>query len=100
MQPNITNNSGIFEIDGSIVTENAMAIKKQLESALDHSDEVIVNLDKVESIDITGVNALAKLYKKAAKKNKALYLIGKENKNLEELFNATKMGFILSRDFV
>ncbi len=100
MKPTITNNSGIFNIIGSIVTENATSIKEHFEKLIDESDEVIINLDKVKSIDFTGVNVLATLYKKAVKDNKALYIIGKGNKNIQQVFDTTKMDFILSRDVI
>lgn len=100
MDSKITNNSGIFEITGSIVNENATVIKNHFEDLLDSSEELIMNLDRVNAIDATGVNVLTNLYKKAVKKNKALYIIGKENANLKEAFSVTKMDYILSRDFV
>ncbi|NAS32194.1 STAS domain-containing protein [Flavobacteriaceae bacterium R38] len=100
MESKIINNSGIFEITGSIVTDNATTIKNHFERLLDKSEELIMNLDRVNTIDATGVNVLSNLYKKAIQKNKALYIIGKENSNLKEAFSATKMDYILSRDFV
>lgn len=100
MKPTIKNNSGVFEIIGSIVTENASSIKEHFETLLENSEEIIINIDQVKSIDFTGVNVLATLYKKAIKSNKALYIIGEGNKNIEKAFNTTKMNFILSRDFV
>ncbi|NAS32199.1 STAS domain-containing protein [Flavobacteriaceae bacterium R38] len=100
MRPIILNNSGIFEIIGNIVTENASSVKEYFENLFENSDEIIISLDRVNSIDFTGVNALAILYRKAMEDNKALYIIGRGNKNIEKVFNTTKMDFILSRDVV
>jgi len=100
MESKITNNSGVFEITGSIINENASMIKNHFESLLDSSEELIMNLDRISNIDASGVNVLTNLYKKAVRKNKALYIIGKENEHLKEAFSVTKMDYILSRDFV
>lgn len=102
MEQKITNNSGVFEISGNIIAENASLVKDHFEKLINRSDkgELIISLDRIESIDISGVNALATLYKKAIKSNTALYIIGKQNRNIKEIFSTTKMDFILSRDFV
>lgn len=100
MRPTILNNSGIFEIIGNIVTENASSIKEHFENLFENSDEIIISLDRVHSIDFTGVNVLATLYRKAMEDNKVLYIIGRGNKNIERVFHTTKMDFILSRDVV
>jgi len=100
MKPTIVNNSGVFEILGSIITENSSGIKNHFEKLLENKEEVIISIDNVRSIDFTGINVLATLYKKAVKENKALYIIGKSNENIKKMFAITKMDFILSRDFV
>ncbi len=96
----ITNNQGIFEINGKLIFENVKSLQNYFECLIEQSDSLIISIEKVKKIDVSGVNTLALLYRKAMKKNKILSIIGKENKNIQQVFNHTKMNFILRNDFV
>ncbi|WP_459209564.1 STAS domain-containing protein [Aquimarina rhabdastrellae] len=96
----IENNHGIFEINGKIHSENVRSLQNYFECLIDISDSLIISIENVKKIDISGVNALGMLYKKAMKGNKALSIIGKDNKNIQSVFKHTKMNFILKNDFV
>ncbi len=94
----ITNNYGVFEINGSIIAENAKSLQHHFEQLLFTSDSVILSVDNVKKIDASGVSALTNLYKRAMKSNKIFYIIGKENKKVQKAFG--KVNYILRGDFV
>jgi len=94
----IKNNHGIFEINGSIIAENAKSLQYHFERLLSKEEHVILSVDHVEKIDISGVNVLSNLYKKAMKSNKVFYIIGKENQKIKKAFG--KVNYILRSDFV
>ncbi|WP_109302572.1 STAS domain-containing protein [Aquimarina sp. AU474] len=94
----ITNNQGIFEIKGSIVRENASSLKRHFEQLLHTSDKVILCVDKVKKIDVTGVNVLTTLFKNAMKNNKVFFVIGKENEKVRKAFG--DCSYVLRNDFV
>ncbi|MCK8521340.1 STAS domain-containing protein [Aquimarina sp. D1M17] len=92
----ITKNQGVFEINGSIVAENAQALQYHFEQLLFCEKQVILSVDQVKKIDVSGVNALSNLYKRAIKSNKLFYIIGKENKNVRKAFY--KVNSILKKE--
>ncbi len=94
----ITNNYGVLEINGNIVTENAISLQHHVEQLLYISDRVILSVDHVKNIDASGVRVLTNLYKKAMKGNKIFYIIGKENKKIKTAFG--KVNYILRSDFI
>jgi len=98
MSLQITNNYGIIEISGNLVGENTRALKKHFEQLLALSDQVILSIDHVHSIDASGVQVLTALYRNAMKLNKIFCIIGKENKNIQSAFG--KVNYILRSDFV
>jgi len=96
MALSITNNHGIFEINGSIIAENAKSLQLHFEQLLFSQDQVILSVDYVENIDNSGVSALTNLYKRAMKSNKIFYIIGKENEKVKKAFG--KVNYILRQD--
>lgn len=94
----ITNNSGIFEINGLLNTQNTGSMKKFFESLIDNEKPVTISLDKIKDIDKHAVNCLGCLYKKAISKNQIFYIIGSENKKVRDLFREQKMFYALRRD--
>ncbi|MBQ0740143.1 STAS domain-containing protein, partial [Aquimarina celericrescens] len=94
----ITQNQEIFEIRGSITTENAKSLQHHFEKLLCRLIIEIICLDKVKKIDSSGVTVLNKLFRNAAENKKTLYIIGKENKKVSAAFG--KVNYILRSDFV
>ncbi len=94
----IKKNHGIFEINGSIIAENAKSLQHHFEQLLFTEDRVVLSVDHVERIDISGVNVLSNLYKRAMKSNKVFYIIGKENLKIKKAFG--KVNYILRKDFI
>ncbi|NQY06063.1 MAG: STAS domain-containing protein [Flavobacteriaceae bacterium] len=94
----ITDNNGIFQLSGNLVAGSTSDLKNHINHLLDRKENVIISLDKIESIDINGVNVLKKLYKKAISNNVLFYVIGRENKKIAKYINSTMLQFIVRRD--
>lgn len=91
----ITNNSGIFEINGDLNSQNVFSLNNHFNALLDGSKMITLSLNKIKSIDKTAVNAIANLYKKALVSNKIFYIIGQENEKVNQQFHIEKLNYIL-----
>ncbi|WP_299434721.1 STAS domain-containing protein [uncultured Aquimarina sp.] len=94
----ITNNQGIFEINGSLINKNALSLEHHFHQLMNHKEKIVISLSKVSHVDTYGVRVLTNLYKNAMKSNKIFYIIGKENKKVQKAFG--KVNYILRNDFV
>ncbi|KAA1243288.1 STAS domain-containing protein [Aquimarina sp. RZ0] len=92
----ITNNYGILEIDGDIKGNNVKSLKKHFEYLLQNKDQVILSLERVKKIDISAVDLLTRLHKKAMSLNKVFYIIGKNNAIINKAFG--KNSYVLKND--
>jgi ABC-type transporter Mla MlaB component len=91
----ITNNSGIFEINGDLNSQNVFSLNNHFNALLDGSKMITVSLNKINSIDKMAVNAIANLYKTALVSNKIFYIIGQNNEKVNQQFQAEKLNYIL-----
>lgn len=98
MALNITNNQGIFEINGKLINKNALSLEHHFHQLMNHRDKIIVSIDKVKQIDPYGVRVLNNLHKSAMKRNKVFYVIGKGNRQVKKAFGS--VNYILRNDFV
>lgn len=94
----ITENQGIFEINGQLINKNALSLHQHFRKLLNTTEKVIVSLEKVKKIDTQGVHVLTNLHKKAMKSNKIFCIIGGENQNIQNAFG--HVNYILRSDFV
>lgn len=94
----ITNTSGIFELNGLLNAQNTYSIKNYFENLIENNKSVTISLDKINDIDKVAVKCLGSLYKKAITSNKVFYIIGSENKKVRDIFKAEKMFYVLRRD--
>ncbi|NJM80048.1 MAG: STAS domain-containing protein [Flavobacterium sp.] len=94
----ITNNQGIFEINGLLNAQNTSSIKSYFENLIENNKTVTISLDKINDIDKVAAKCLGSLYRKAISMNKVFYIIGSENKKVRDLFKAEKMFYVLRRD--
>lgn len=91
---------GIFEIEGDLASSNSKNLKSHIESLFISKSKVVLSLGKLNSIDISGVNCIVNLYKKAAKSNIIFYVIGKTNKRISTALNNTKLSYVVKSDFL
>lgn len=99
MELQITNKLGTYEIAGSLTSENSTLVRDHFNHLLDHYEEVIMSLKKVKKIDKKGIAVLKDIYAKAIKRNKILFVLGKENKNITPVFNQNKVTHIFRNDY-
>ncbi len=96
----IKENSGMFEVLGSISSQNMTSLKNYFESIIPTTESIILNIEKVSSIDKSGAFMLEKLYKTAVGENKIISIIGRQNKKIMNTMKNTKTHYILSNDRV
>ncbi|WP_298223986.1 STAS domain-containing protein [Flavobacterium sp.] len=94
----ITNNAGIFEINGDLNSQNVLSLNNHFEALLERSKMITLSLNKLVDIDTSAVSAIASLYKKAMSSNKIFYIIGQENQKISDRFQTEKLSYILRRD--
>jgi ABC-type transporter Mla MlaB component len=94
----ITNNAGIYEINGNLNSQNALSLNNHFETLLERSKMITLSLNNLIDIDTTAVSAIASLYKKAMSHNKVFYIIGQENPQISKQFQTEKLSYILRRD--
>lgn len=91
---------GIFEVEGKLLAENSYSLKRHFEMMLKESKKIVLSLDKLESIDVSGINSIISLYKNAIKQNKIFYVIGKGNRKIAKALNIPKLRYIVRNDFL
>ena len=96
----INYNQGIYEIKGKLSSQNSKSLKSHFENVLNIKKELIISLDKLQKIDVTGINAIMSLYRNALQKNKVFYVIGKTNDKISEKISNSKLKYIVKSDFL
>lgn len=96
----ITNNAGIFEINGDLNAQNVFSLNNHFEALLESTKIITLSLNKLIDIDTTAVSAIASLYRKAMSNNKVFYIIGQENQRINDRFQTEKLSYILRRDVI
>jgi len=56
-------------------------------------------LDKIKKIDESAIDVLKFIYKKAAKRSKILFVLGKGNKIIKKTFKAFNISYNLKNDY-
>jgi len=96
----IRENKGIFEVLGKVTSQNLGALKIYFESVLEVTDEMVISLEKVTSMDASSALFFEELYKQVAANHKVLAIVGRQNKEISQVMNTTKTDYILSSDRV
>lgn len=94
----ITNNAGIYEINGNLNSQNVLSLNNHFETLLERTKMITLSLNNLIDIDTTAVSAIASLYKKAMSHNKVFYIIGQDNSKINAEFQTQKLSYILRRD--
>ena len=89
---------GVFSVHGSLHMGNAAILEQHMTGFMDPFRPVILNLDRVKSIDSHAAKMLTTLHAFAMRRNSLLSIIGKENKNILPVMQETKTSYILSND--
>ncbi len=86
MDLQITSYNNRFQIKGSLNKLNIKTFNSYFANIFDKLDEILVDIESVESIDRAGVMALAKLHNESIVKSKRLSIIGLGCKELYQHF--------------
>jgi anti-anti-sigma regulatory factor len=76
----------VIGLEGGCTIQRASQIKDQLETALASSGKILVNLSRVESIDVTFIQLLYAAKREAAHREVELHLTGTVAEEVAERF--------------
>ncbi|EDP71265.1 hypothetical protein FBALC1_02237 [Flavobacteriales bacterium ALC-1] len=88
MDLQITNYNNRYQIKGSLNKVNLKTFNKHFANIFDKLDEILLDIERVESIDRAGVMALARLHNESITKSKRLSIIGLGCKELYQHFKS------------
>lgn len=87
--------AGVYEITGFLNSQNGESLKNHFEALIENSKGIVLSLNKVLDIDSNAINIIASLYRKAWLSDKMFFIIGMENKKVNEQFSALDLNNIL-----
>ncbi len=88
MDIQITNYNNRFQIKGTLNKLNLKTFNAHFANIFDKLDDVLLDIEGIESIDRAGVMALARLHNESITKSKRLSIIGCGCKELYQHFKA------------
>jgi len=94
MDLQITNYNNRFQIKGNLNKLNLKTFNAHFANIFDRLDDILLDIESVESIDRSGVMALAKLHNESIIKSKRLSIIGLGCKELYQHFKAQENNIV------
>lgn len=88
MDLQITNYNNRFQIKGTLNKSNLKTFNAHFSNIFDKLDDILLDIEQVNSIDRAGVMALAKLHNESITKSKRLSIIGFGCKELYQHFKS------------
>lgn len=88
MSLTITSYNNFFKIKGSLNKRTVALFEKEFKYVFENRKAIILNLERLESIDKYGVKALAELHNDSIRKNKSLSIIGVGKNDLYQHFKS------------
>ncbi len=79
-------NDQVLELSGKIYSGNVSQTQRLIEGALDMANHLIVNLDNINAVDLSGVFMLYLIQERARKKSKRIILTGINNEAVQRAF--------------
>ena len=95
----IINNKGVFEVCGEFTSENKGKVKEYFNELLDNYYEVVMCLNKIKKIDESAIDVLKFIHKKAAKRSKVLFVLGRNNSIVKNMFKVFNISYIFKNDY-
>jgi len=99
MSLEIINNKGVFEVCGEFTSENKGKVKEYFNNLLDNYYEVVMCLDKIKKIDESAIDVLKFIHRKAAKRSKVLFVLGRKNSTINSAFKIFNISYIFKNDY-
>ncbi|MGS0524545.1 STAS domain-containing protein [Zobellia nedashkovskayae] len=91
----ITEARGIFCVHGTLNSSSATILSRHIGRYLGSDRRIVINLDRITSIDVNGASALQELYDNAAKRNRQLTILGKTNESVFSSLQKINSTYIL-----
>lgn len=82
----ILENNGIFYVNGKINASTTRSFMIHFDYVLDGKKKVIIDVNALKEIDVSGLEAFKTLYRIAIKNNKILSIIGCRSKDIYKYF--------------
>ncbi len=95
----IINNKGVFEIHGNFTDEHTNQVADYFNTLLDTYYEIVICLKRVKQIDNTALNVMKFISDKAKRRNKILFVLGKNNKRIKKHFKKANLKDIFCNDY-
>ncbi|BFP40366.1 hypothetical protein FGF1_12110 [Flavobacteriaceae bacterium GF1] len=96
----IKENRGFFEIIGRVTSQNVNVLRAYFDSVLEQNDNIVISIEKVVEMDSSAAHLFEALYKEAPSNKKVVSIIGRQNKEISKIMEATNTDYILSTDRV
>ncbi len=99
MKLQIQNTQGTFEVIGNFTSQNTKKVKNYFNYLLDHYEEVVMCLKRVQKIDHTALDVLNDIHKKACRRSKVLFVLGQDNETVSNAFFQNQLTHIFRDDY-
>ena len=88
--------AGVYEVNGELNTQNNKSLKNYFEILLEHTNVLIISINKDVKMTKEGILTLVSLYNVALIKNKKFKIIDMSNKQLKEQFKIAQTNHLLN----
>lgn len=89
---------GILKILGVLNSETARLTTTHVNKLLEKTEQVMLSLEGVLSMDRTAAKSMEKLYNDSVQNDKMLSIFGIQNGNISDVLRETNTHYILSSD--
>lgn len=72
----ITEQKGVFMVEGTINTMTALSFKNHIEAVMPNLEDLVINIENVTEIDTNGMNAIRAIYTKAIANDIKFFVVG------------------------
>lgn len=91
MSIEISNLSNVYKVKGTLNKRNVSKFEREFENALERFDNIVLNIQNLETVDKHGVKAFAHLQQMSNNQKKQLSIIGSGCESLYKFFKTGKI---------
>jgi len=88
--------AGVYEVNGELNTQNNKSLRNYFEVLMEHSNTLIISINKDVKLTKEGIITLISLYNIALNKNKKFKIIDLSNKKLKKQFKIARKNHLLN----
>ncbi|MBU2996688.1 STAS domain-containing protein [Cellulophaga baltica] len=96
----INEENGIHSLKGELNWRNANLIRNHVKNLLQANNTVIINIQKLNSMDKVAAKNLERLYKEATLENKKITFLEHNNEVIKAFMQKTKTHYIIENNCV